>query len=88
MRSRHSTQLRCRDAHRGQTPSPRLDLAIGGSATNDPSTALLRIFGDDSVSAEDACALRAQRAGGVDKVLRGFGHLAPQAPADDGLRLE
>ena len=99
------------DAIGGQTPYPRLDLAIGGSETssglttltdgllwhgqwdpvtayNDPSTALLRIFGDDSISAEDAWALRAQRASVLDKVLRGFDQLAPQVPSDDRLRLE
>lgn len=96
----------------GGCPYPRLDFAIGGSATangiytpgegayfwhgindpvafmNDPLSALIRIFGDDSISPAEAWALRARRTSVLDKVMANFSHLDGRLGAEDKIRLD
>ena len=55
---------------------------------NSPETALLRIFGDNTISPEDAWAQRAHRAAVLDKVMRGFTELEPRLSPDDRVRLQ
>jgi hypothetical protein len=55
---------------------------------NDPSVALLRIFGDQTLSPADAWAQRARRSAVLDGVLRGFDLAARGLDAADRARLQ
>ena len=58
------------------------------AAFNDPTSALLRIFGDSNISEAEAWAIRSRRSSVLDKVMRGFGHLRPRLGAEDKIRLD
>jgi hypothetical protein len=55
---------------------------------NDPLVALLRIFGDQTMSPADAWALRARRSAVLDGVAEAFGQLRPKVGAEDRARLD
>lgn len=55
---------------------------------NDPLVALLRIFGDQSLSAADAWALRARRSAVLDGVAEAFGSFKGRVGAEDQARLD
>lgn len=55
---------------------------------NDPLVALLRIFGDQTLSPADAWAQRARRSAVLDGVAESFGQLRPRVGVEDRLKLE
>ena len=58
------------------------------AAFNDPTTALIRIFGDSSITPAEAWAIRSRRSSVLDNVMRGFQRLRPRLGAEDSVRLD